>query len=115
MSDRFTEKAEKILHDWAQLPGYEPLDEDMAINLVCRIRDTLKEEAQDGIERPSGFWGRAAAKYLKENDGLCAQNAQLVSVLEMLASGAFYGNVQDLARQAVESVRVDTHGKSGAW
>jgi hypothetical protein len=35
------EKAERLFHEWAALPDYEPLDEDMAIALVCRIRDAL--------------------------------------------------------------------------
>lgn len=33
--------ATDIFHEWTKLPDYEPIDEDMAIALVCSIRDVI--------------------------------------------------------------------------
>ena len=45
--------AEDLFHSWAKLPEYEPLDEDLAISLVCRIRDALIAEAIAGFRAGS--------------------------------------------------------------
>lgn len=41
------EIAEKLFHDWAKLPDYENLDEDMAVNLIGRIRDVIAKERRE--------------------------------------------------------------------
>lgn len=58
-----SEIATDIFHKWADLPDYEPLDEDMVINLVGKIRDEI-------------------ARHLFEKDQLEADAEELVQALK---------------------------------
>lgn len=47
----FQQIATDLFHEWAKLPDYEPLDEDMVICLVGKIRDTLIAQNNLVLER----------------------------------------------------------------
>lgn len=44
LKKEFRQKATDLFHEWAKLPDYDPIDEDMAINLIIRI-ETLVMDA----------------------------------------------------------------------
>lgn len=72
-------RAEDLFHAWAKLPDYEKLDEDMAISLVCRIRDEILA-ARDAAVRE---------RFARENfDTLKSQNAALTAEVAKLKAAS---------------------------